>query len=203
MKKRTKKFNFFVLFSISLILLTSCDSSSLKEDLSSIGEKLIPNIWAFLTQLLAFVVLIIVVIWLGYKPIKKYLNKRQDLIDNEVKDAKNLQDEANKNNNLALENLNSSKAEAQKIVEDATKRAQRKSEIIIEDASREAQKILEENNTNLDREKEKAIAEVKDEIVDVAILASKQILQREVNEEDSEKIVDDFVKKMSEENKNN
>ena len=44
-------------------------------------EKLIPNFWSFLIQLLSLIVLIVVIIVFAYKPVKKILKTRQDYID--------------------------------------------------------------------------------------------------------------------------
>ena len=50
-------------------------------------DKLIPNFWSFLIQLLALVVLIIATIFLAYKPVKKMLAKRQEHIEENILQA--------------------------------------------------------------------------------------------------------------------
>ena len=53
-------------------------------------DKLIPNFWSFLIQLLALVVLIIATIFLAYKPVKKMLAKRQNCIEENILEAEKI-----------------------------------------------------------------------------------------------------------------
>ena len=59
----------------------------LAEEISSIGEKLIPNWFAFLVQLISLVLLLVIIFIFAYKPVKKLLNARAEYIEKEVKDA--------------------------------------------------------------------------------------------------------------------
>ena len=60
---------------------------NLADEISGIGEKLIPNWFAFLVQLISLIVLVVVIFFFAYKPVKKILDKRADYIEKEVKDA--------------------------------------------------------------------------------------------------------------------
>ena len=58
------------------------------ETIGSIGQKLIPNWLSFVVQFLSFLVLLLVVFFLAYKPVKKILKKRADYVEDEIKQAK-------------------------------------------------------------------------------------------------------------------
>ena len=74
-----------ILFLLPLLLsLTGCTIDLSSDDFTS---KLIPNWVSFVTQLGALVVLVTVVIIFGYKPIKKIIAKRQDYIEQNIRDA--------------------------------------------------------------------------------------------------------------------
>ena len=97
MKKKGKIKYLLTIFPV-LFLLTSCSTDELGNSLSgSIEAKLIPNIWAFLVQLLAFIVLIIVVTKFAYKPVRKYLDKRSQILNDERKEAEELKQKAKEN----------------------------------------------------------------------------------------------------------
>ena len=51
------------------------------------------------------------------------------------------------------------------------------------------------------KQQEQALSEIKDVVVGVALDASSRILEREVSEQDNQKIIDDFVNEVKDENK--
>lgn len=192
MKKNKLSFILFILLGITC--LTSCDTSGLAEDFqSSVIDALVPNFWAFLTQFLALIVLIVLVSIFAYKPIRNYLDKRSDYIDNEVKSA-------NKNNALskmkleeAEQQIADSKKEAASIIDDAKEQANLERKKILDQTNDEVLKMKEKSEQDIKESQKRAQKEVEDAIVSVALDASKQVLSREVNEEDNKKIIDDFV----------
>lgn len=188
---------------LGLFSLTSCDMTRYGQEVAEgVITGLIPNFWAFLIQLLALLVLVGGVFLLGYKPLKKYLDSRSESIDNEIKSAQ-------KDNILAKNNLNESekimsdsKKEALKIIEDAKESANIEREEILKHADAEAQNIRESVKLDIKKQKEAAKKDVENEIINVALDASKHILDRELNEADNDKIVDDFIKEIKKEKKN-
>ena len=96
--KKWGKYKFILSIFPVLFLLTSCSTDELGNSLSdSIEAKLIPNIWAFLVQLFAFIILIIVVTKFAYKPVRKYLDKRSELLNSEKKETESLNQKAKEN----------------------------------------------------------------------------------------------------------
>lgn len=173
---------------------------SRSNDLSSqIWAKLFPNLWAFLVQFLAFLVLLVIVFRFGYKPVKKLINKRKELLENEVK-------ETNENNlkskEILLKNekeIANAKVEAEKIIKKAEISAQNKANEKIIEAEAEANEIKEKATVEATRIKQEATKSIKNDIVEVALDASKAILGREINEDDSKKIVNDFIDNLDNE----
>jgi F-type H+-transporting ATPase subunit b len=184
------------ILAFSSLLLSSCDTSSLEETFSEIEAKLIPNIRSFLAQILATLFLIFLFIRFGYKPIRKLIDKRKAILDNEVKDTKEARDSALHDAQEAQKTISESKLEAEKIIEEAEKEARKKGDIIVDDAVREARAKVEEATRKIAEEREKSLDSIKDEIVQVAIEASKQILGREFSDKDSAKLVDKFVSEI-------
>jgi F-type H+-transporting ATPase subunit b len=192
MKKN--KLSFILFISLGITCLTSCDTSSLAEDFqNSVIDALIPNFWAFLTQFLALIVLIVLVSIFAYKPLRNYLDKRSDYLDNEIKSA-------NKNNALskvkleeAEQQIADSKKEAASIIDSAKEQANLEKKKILDEANDEALKMKAKSEEDIKESQKRAQKEVEDAIVSVALDASKHVLSREVNESDNKKIIDDFV----------
>ena len=193
MKKRIfKNISIFGIILFSLSFLTSCQPIEGEQ----IIEKLFPNVWALIAQLISFLILVIGMIFLVYKPVKKYLTKRREILDNEVKET-----EENKNKSLnnvltSEKEIASSKQKAKTIINNAEISASKKRDEIIENAKIEAKDIIKDANIAADKIKEDAKLELKNQIVDTALKASKKVLEREVSEKDNEKIIDDFISQL-------
>lgn len=201
MKKRINKKIFYYFFSFtSLLTLTSCDMNSFGDDLASgIESKLFPNIWAFLVQLFALIILLIIVFKFAYKPVHKFLEKRKELLENEVKDTKANKEKSKEYLEEAEKKLAGTKKEASQIIENAKVEANKVSQQIIDDAQKEAYSIKQKANKDIESAKNKAKKELHNEIVDVALNASSQILSREVSAEDNSKLIDQFIDDLNNE----
>lgn len=193
MKKRIfKNISIFGIILFSLSFLTSCQPIEGEQ----IIEKLFPNVWALIAQLISFLILVIGMIFLVYKPVKKYLTKRREILDNEVKETEENKNKALNNVLTSEKEIASSKQKAKTIINNAEISASKKRDEIIENAKIEAKDIIKDANIAADKIKEDAKLELKNQIVDTALKASKKVLEREVSEKDNEKIIEDFVSQL-------
>jgi F-type H+-transporting ATPase subunit b len=157
-------------------------------------EKIIPNLWAFLVQFLAFVVMVIVFMIFGYKPVKKLLEKRKQHIADEIAEAEKKNLEASASNLEAKNNIIESRKKADDIVSEAKKIAVIESKKIIDNASIEVKKMKDDATADIEAKKIDAKEDIRKEIINVALDASKEVLGREIDEKDNRRLVDDFVK---------
>ena len=193
MRKRIfKNISIFGIILFSLSFLTSCQPIEGEQ----IIEKLFPNVWALIAQLISFLILVIGMIFLVYKPVKKYLTKRREILDNEVKETEENKNKALNNVLTSEKEIASSKQKAKTIINNAEISASKKHDEIIENAKIEAKDIIKDANIAADKIKEDAKLELKNQIVDTALNASKKVLEREVSEKDNEKIIEDFVSQL-------
>ena len=152
-------------------------------DAQDFVNKLFPNGWEpLVVQLLAFGVLVLAGIFLGYKPIKKLLNERGNYIEQNIKEAE--------------ENILKSQKEARKIINEAKKDAMKEHDEIIAQTNEEIKNSKLQADLEIKKSKEKALEDIHNEIVNVALDASKAILRREINEEDNSKLVEEFIKEV-------
>lgn len=197
MKKGNIKLTF--LFLICSILLTSCNTENLGNDISNtISENLIPNLYSTLAQIVATIILFVCIIFLAYKPAKKFLSKRKELLDKEVSDTKKNAAEAKMKNLEADKNIVESRNKAKEILNQAKIDANVQKDEILQSANEEASKRLKDTESIISKQKAEAYKEIKEAVVDVAFDATKKILEREVSEKDNQKIIDDFVDKINE-----
>ena len=153
MKKGNIKLTF--LFLICSILLTSCNTENLGNDISNtISENLIPNLYSTLAQIAATIILFVCIIFLGYKPAKKFLSKRKELLDKEVDETKKNAAEAKMKNLEADKNIAESKNKAKEIVNQAKIDANIQKKEILQSANEEASKRLKDTESIISKQKE-------------------------------------------------
>ena len=171
--------------------------SDIGETISTIGQKLVPNLVSFVVQLLSFLVLLLVVFFLAYKPVKRILKKRADFIEEEVNQAKENNALAAASANEAKELVNSSKVKASEIIKNAEAQGQEKFDAMILEAKAEVAQMKKDAEEVIARAKEDAIEDIRSEMVNVALSASKEILKREVDSKDNVRLAEDFIDRLN------
>ena len=188
-----KKFAKITLSVLSMVLLSSCSI-----DAEEISRKLIPNLGSFLTQLSALIVLLIVVIVFGYKPIKKMVKKRQDYVEENIRNAEEKNQQADTNLTQSNEAILASRREASEIVESARSEAEAQREEIIRNAELEVVEMKKRAERDIKQSEEDAKEEIRVKMIEIAIAASSELLKRNVENKDNKKLVDDFIKEIDE-----
>ncbi len=158
--------------------------------------KLIPNWTSFVVQLCGLIVMLIVVILIGYKPVKKMLKKRQDYIESSVRDAQVNKVQAERDRVQANEMIIASKKQASEIIANAEKEANLRKDEMIANTNQQIQKMKRDAQADIEQSRKDALEDIHDEIVSVALMASSEVLKREINEKDNARIVEDFIKEM-------
>lgn len=197
-----KKFKTSLLFIGLTMVLTSCDTSNISNSIhDTVSNALSPNLWITLTQLGAFFIMVFIFFKFAYKPIKNKLKARQDAVVKDIDDAKKAKHDAEMDREVAAQNIKDSRIHAQQIVEDATKEANLKADDILAKANDTANQIRAQGEKDAVERQKQIEREAHNIIVNTAIDASKQILGREINEDDNEKVVNDFIDQMEKEEK--
>lgn len=193
-----KKFKRLSLLIPSLLLLTGCNTDAIKENLSkeTFLGKLVPNWLSFVTQLAALIVLLILVIVFAYKPVKKIISKRQEYIENNIKEAEQSKATWKEKESQSEEMVLASKRKANDIINVATKEAKAEKEKILAEAQEEVVKMKKSAEEDIQRMEKEAEEEIKKEMVSVALDASKELLKREVNSKDNSKLVEEFIEEI-------
>ena len=160
-------------------------------------NKLFPNGWEpLVVQLLAFGVLVLAGVFLAYKPVKKLLNERASYVEKNIKEAEEKNSAAFKLQQEAEDNIVKSQKEARSIINEAKKDAIREHDEMIAQTKVEIQNSKLQADKEIAKSKEKALDDIHNEIVNVALDASKVILNREINEEDNSRLIEDFIKEV-------
>lgn len=146
-----------------------------------------------LIHLFNFIILLVGIRLLLYKPIKKFMAKRQTEYFN-----------AEENKNRAIAQAENKKAEAERIINQARQKAVQIAEEasvssdiqtreIISNAKENAKEIIEKANEEIKHEQIKAKEQLLYSVSELAVDIASRILEREVKEEDNDTVIKTLI----------
>ena len=123
-----------------------------------------------------------------FKPVNKMLEERKDDIaltyskaDNALEKAKEAEEHYNKL-------ISGARDESADIIKAASEKANRRSEEILNNAKADAIQI-----------KQSARSEIRSEISDLAVMVASKIVDKEINEQDQRRFIDEFIENVGDE----
>ena len=83
------------------------------------------------------------------------------------------------------------------IIENATKKGEEKYEAMMEEARSEVKDMKIVAEQDIEQAKQDALNDIRKEMVNVALTASKEILKREVDKDDNTRLAEDFINRLN------
>jgi F-type H+-transporting ATPase subunit b len=154
-------------------------------------------IWGWAT----FIVLLILLYKVAWKPILSTIDKRENTIQDSLDNAKNAQDEAETLLAKHEEMIKSAEMEAQKLIKENRELAEKSKQDILDQAQKTAQDLVEKAKADIEKEKEAALATLRTEVADLAIGATRKIIGESLDEAKHREMIDEFVQKIPDTNK--
>ncbi len=161
-----------------------------------IFEKLGLDGKLIIAQVVNFVLLLIILQRLAYKPVLKMLKERSERIEKSIKQAEKIEKELKNTEEIKLAEIKKAKEEAQKIIQDAYKISEGKIQESIERTKAKTQEIVGRAKQEIKAEKEKSIKEAKKEIADLVIQTTRKIIGNSINEESQKKLINETLSKI-------
>jgi F-type H+-transporting ATPase subunit b len=126
------------------------------------------------------------------------MSARSAEIANEITEAENKRKEGEVYRAEYAHRLQNIDNESRDIIREATTKANEKRNEIIRLADHEADRIFERNQIELNREKEKALEVLKNDIVNLSMLAAAKVVESELDEEKHRKLILNFIEEAGE-----
>ncbi len=131
---------------------------------------------SFLGQLINFLILLGLLTFFGYKPIRKMLDERSSRIRLSMEQAEATKQEYERAQVEVAKQISKARDEAQSIIAQAAQAGNVLKEEARQEARKEAQAIVERVRAELERERDKIVDELRKDFVDTAILAAERVL---------------------------
>jgi ATP synthase F0, B subunit len=143
-------------------------------------------------------ILFAILTYLLFDPVRKVLNDRRERIAAELQDAASKEEKANAMKAEYEFKLKDINKEADRILEDARKKAKIKEEEILSNAREEAERITDRANKQIEMEKKKAMDDMKQEMVGLAAIIAQKAITSSMNVDVQASLVDETLKEMGE-----
>ncbi|MFZ2970091.1 MAG: F0F1 ATP synthase subunit B [Minisyncoccia bacterium] len=161
-----------------------------------IFEKLGLDLNLLIAQIVNFVLLLVALQYLAYKPILKLLNDRTEKIEKSLRQAKKIEEELQRTEETKLSEIKKAKEDAQKIIKEAYEMSEKRSLEAIEKTKGKTKEIVEKAKQEIRAEKENSIREAKKEIADISIQIAEKIIGGNISEENQRRSIDEVLKKI-------
>ena len=154
--------------------------------------------WTFVAQICNLFILIYLIKLFLFKPVLEILEKRRAAADAEIIQAEETKAKAEAIRAEYERNMQDARQKANEILDSARNTAAIQSEKILKEAQDQTFAMKNKAEKEIAQEKKKAVNEVKGEIGDMAVEIAAKVIEREINEKDHEKLIDEFISNVGE-----
>ena len=133
-----------------------------------------------------------------FKPINKVLEQRRAMADSELQEAREAKKSALAMQEEYEQNIARAKDQPGEIIREARRTADSQSEKLLQEAARQAASMKESAEREISREKRKAVTEAKEEIGGIAMDIAGKVIEREISQEDHQKLIEEFIANVGE-----
>lgn len=152
------------------------------------------NTLAFLSQLVSFGIVFLILWRWGFPVIIRMLEKRQAVIREGVENAEKARRDLAEATAHAEQVLQEARLQAQETINQATKAAEREANRIQEEAYERAAKIEQQQVARIQQEAARARAELSRLVVNLSISAAGKVISKSVDSSDNRRLVEEFVR---------
>ena len=145
-------------------------------------------------QIFNFIILLIFLRFVAWKPLINMIEQRQKHIENTVNAAEDERKKAEELRATYLADMQRNKENAQQIIAEATKAAELQKDQIIATAKAESERIKDNATAEIQREKEKAVAELREQVATLAILVAGKVVSKKITDDIQHGLVQEFIK---------
>ena len=135
--------------------------------------------------------------FLLYKPVRKFMKKRSEEIQQTIDNADQKEQQATELVEQARQQAKETECAAKEAGVESAKRAQERAEQIVASANADAERLLDEAKAEAVAILKEADTAIVDRAAELAVEMAETLLRREVTESDHQALVEDFMKKVT------
>jgi F-type H+-transporting ATPase subunit b len=148
-------------------------------------------------QIINFVILLVVLYIIGYKPIRKMLDERSTRIKEGIEKAELAKLAAERAEEEVQRRLEEARKEWQLILAQASEMGDRLKVEAREEARKEVEALIQRARAEIEMERDEAIDRLRAEFTDLAILAAERVIRRTLDREAHRQLIDEVLEEAT------
>jgi F-type H+-transporting ATPase subunit b len=158
--------------------------------LEDIVEGLGINLPVLLTQVVTFIILLLILRFVAYKPLMRMLDERSHRIKESMEQAEAIKEQSARAEEEVKKQLEVASKEGQERIARAVKAGEEVKQKAQSEARQEAETLLDRARAEIQRERDEAIGEVRREFADLTIMAAGKVIDRSLNKEEHRELIE-------------
>lgn len=146
-----------------------------------------------LAQILNFLILVVILRAVAYKPVARLLQQRSDKIRNSLNQAEADRKAAEQTLADYKAQLSDAHKKAQEIVDKANVTARKEHDAAVEETRREIERMKSSAQVEIENERNRAFDEMKSQIVALSLAAAGKVVSKNLDSKENDKLVNDFI----------
>ena len=181
--------NHFVMF--------AAQSGGIGEMAKSTGEAFGFNTSLFISQVISFVIVALLLRKFAYGPILKTLLARRERIEQGLKNAERIKAELAATETARQEILNKANTQANKLIEEARAAAAKVQETETQKAIQQAEQIIAKARQAAEADRARMVAELRKEIGSLVVKATSQVTGKILTMDDQKRLVEETNRQVA------
>lgn len=155
-------------------------------------ERLGINVGLLVAQIINFIVLLIVLRAVAYRPLLGLLDQRRERIAKALEDARQAEEARANADRDYQKRIDEARLEAQRIVAEANQRAEQAASGIMAKANEEAQRLVAQAREDAELERNRILAELRTQVASLAIAAANKVIGDSLDEQRQRRLIQEF-----------
>jgi F-type H+-transporting ATPase subunit b len=160
-------------------------------------EKLGFNLPLFISQLISFLILLVVLYFVGYKRILKMLDERARRVKESMEQAESVKNQSARTEEEVKKQIQTASQRGQELIAQATQTSDEIRAKAQDLAKKDVEVLIEKARQAIKTERNSAVDELRHEFADLTILAASKVVGESLDKETHKKLID----KVLQENK--
>lgn len=154
-----------------------------------------------ITQVVTFIILLVVLRFVAYKPIMRMLDERSRRVKESMEQAESLKTQSARGEEELKKQLEAASREGQERIARAVKAGEEVKQKAHADARKEAENLITRARSEIQQERDDAITDVRREFADLTVLAAGKVIEKSLDKKDHRELIDKVLKESSTLNK--
>lgn len=148
-------------------------------------------------QVINFALLLAILYVIGYRPIRRMLDERSQRIKESMDQAEFIKQETERTEQKVQKQIEEARKEGQNVVAQAAQIGERLKEEARQEARQAAESIIARARGEIQTEREEAIAQLRKEFVEVAIVAVEKVINRALDKEAHRQLIEEALEEST------